>query len=152
MAKIILCRGIQGSGKTTWAKQWALEDPEHRVRFNNDDIRNMLGKYWVPSREDLVKDLRMTFICDAMFCGLDIVIDNMNLNPKEIEYYNTILDSWNNPEGVVPDVVRPKYSLEFKDFFIPLQECIDRDSKRPNPIGEEVIRKTYEKYKYILES
>lgn len=45
MAKIILCRGIQGSGKTTWAKQWTLEDPEHRVRFNNDDIRNMLGKY-----------------------------------------------------------------------------------------------------------
>lgn len=152
MAKIILCRGIQGSGKTTWAKQWALEDPEHRVRFNNDDIRNMLGKYWVPSREDLVKDLRRTFIYDAMFCGLDIVIDNMNLNPKEIEYYNTILDSWNNPKGIVPDVVRPKYSLEFKDFFIPLQECIDRDSKRPNPIGEEVIRKTYEKYKYILES
>ena len=148
MPKIILCRGIQGSGKTYWAKQWVLEDPEHRVRFNNDDIRNMLGKYWVPSREGLVKDLRRTFICDAMFCGLDIVIDNMNLNPKEIEYYNTILDSWNN----VPDVVRPKYSLEFKDFFTPLQECIERDSKRPNPIGEEVIRKTYERYKDILES
>ena len=31
MPKIILCRGIQGSGKTTWAKQWVLEDPEHRV-------------------------------------------------------------------------------------------------------------------------
>lgn len=46
MSKIILCRGIQGSGKTTWAKQWVLEDPEHRVRFNNDDdVRNMLGKY-----------------------------------------------------------------------------------------------------------
>lgn len=69
MPKIILCRGIQGSGKTTWAKQWVLEDPEH---------------------------------------------------------------------------------LEFKNFFIPLQDCIERDSKRPNPIGEEVIRKTYEKYKDIL--
>ena len=22
MPKLILCRGIQGSGKTTWAKQW----------------------------------------------------------------------------------------------------------------------------------
>ena len=42
MPKIILCRGIQGNGKTTLAKQWALEDNEHRVRFNNDDIRNML--------------------------------------------------------------------------------------------------------------
>ena len=85
-----------------------------------------------------------------MSYGFDIVIDNMNLNPKELEYYNGVLDDWNNPKWVMPDVVRPKYSLEFKDFFIPLQECIDRDSKRPNPIGEEVIRKTYEKYKDIL--
>lgn len=139
MPKIILCRGIQGSGKTTWAKQWVLEDPEHRVRFNNDDIRNMLGKYWVPSREDLVKSLRSAFLLNSMSYGFDIVIDNMNLNPKELEYYNA-----------VPDVVRPKYSLEFKDFFIPLQKCIERDSKRPNQIGEEVIRKTYEKYKDIL--
>lgn len=36
---LIICRGIQGSGKSTWAKQWCHEDPEHRVRFNNDDIR-----------------------------------------------------------------------------------------------------------------
>ena len=150
MPKIILCRGIQGSGKTTWAKQWALEDPKHRVRFNNDDIRNMLGKYWVPSREDLVKSLRSAFLLNSMSYGFDIVIDNMNLNPKELEYYNGVLDGWNNPEGAVPDVVRPKYSLEFKDFLTPLQDCIERDSKRPNPIGEEVIRKTYEKYKDIL--
>lgn len=48
--KLILCRGIQASGKSTWAKAWAKEDPEHRVRFNNDDIRNMLGEYWVQRR------------------------------------------------------------------------------------------------------
>ena len=150
MPKIILCRGIQGSGKTTWARKWVLEDPEHRVRFNNDDIRNMLGKYWVPSREDLVKSLRSVFLLNSMSYGFDIVIDNMNLNPKELEYYNRVLDGWNNPEWATPDVVKPKYSLEFKNFFTPLQECIERDSKRPNPIGEEVIRKTYEKYKDIL--
>ena len=150
MGKIILCRGIQGSGKTTWAKQWVLEDPEHRVRFNNDDIRNMLGKYWVPSREGLIKDLRGTFLWNSMFYGFDIVIDNMNLNPKELEYYNKMLDNWNYPEVTIPTIVRQKYSLEFKNFFTPLEECIERDSKRPNPIGEEVIRKTYEKYKDIL--
>ena len=111
----------------------------------------MLGKYWVPSREDLVNDLKRTFLLSSMFYGFDIVIDNMNLNQKEIEYYNKVLDDWNNPKGAISDMVRRKYYLEFKNFFIPLEECIERDSKRPNPIGEEVIRKTYEKYKDIIE-
>lgn len=144
MAKIVLCRGIQGSGKTTWAKQWVLEDPEHRVRFNNDDIRNMLGKYWVPSREHLVSDIKKDFIVSAMEFGYDIVVDNMNFNPKEIEYYENLVDSTLGYMNC--------YSLEYKDFFIPLEVCIERDSKRENPIGEEVIRKTYERYKSIIEN
>lgn len=157
MAKIILCRGIQGSGKTTWAKQWVLEDPEHRVRFNNDDIRNMLGKYWVPSRENIVSAMKTQFIITSMKKGYDIVIDNMNLNPKEVEYYELYIKSHNQvvDELKSENRLNPKddfkYELEFRDFFIPLQDCIDRDAKRPNPIGEEVIRKTYEKYKNIIE-
>lgn len=71
--KLIICRGIQGSGKSTWAKQWCHEDPEHRVRFNN--VRNMLGDYWVPSREKLVTNM-ITF---ALIKGYDVVVDNMNL-------------------------------------------------------------------------
>lgn len=157
MPKIILCRGIQGSGKTTWAKQWVLEDPEHRVRFNNDDIRNMLGKYWVPNREVLVSALKTQFIITSMKKGYDIVIDNMNLNSKEVEYYELYIKSHNQvvDELKSENRLNPKdnfkYELEFRDFFIPLQDCIDRDAKRPNPIGEEVIRKTYEKYKNIIE-
>ena len=152
MPKIILCRGIQGSGKTTWAKQWVLEDPKNRVRFNNDDIRNMLGKYWVPSREQLIFILKEQFIKTSMRMGYDIVIDNMNLNAKEIKFYKTYVETHNQTVEELfnyPDDL--KYKLEFKDFFIPLQECIKRDSKRPNPIGEDVIRKTYEKYKDILD-
>ena len=137
MAKIILCRGIQGSGKTTWAKQWVLEDPEHIVRFNNDDIRNMLGKYWVPSREPIVTTMKNSFISGAAIFRMDVVIDNMNLNSKELDYWKDIARMSN-------------YDLEIKYFPTPLQECIERDSKRPNPIGEEVIRRTYEKYKNIL--
>ena len=157
MPKIILCRGIQGSGKTTFAKQWVLEDPKNRVRFNNDDIRNMLGKYWVPSREELVLDLKIQFIRSSMLAGYDIVIDNMNLNPKEVEFYKTYIEEHNRIMKKLDDETKlsfkdnTKYELEFKDFFTPLQECIKRDSKRPNPIGEDVIRKTYEKYKDILD-
>lgn len=143
--KIILCRGIQGSGKTTWAKEWAERDPEHRIRFNNDDIRNMLGKYWVPERESIVKRARMAIVTEAMESGYDIVIDNMNLNPKEVEWYKGIVMEFEERRQI-------HYDISFVDFKTPLNECINRDKHRANPIGEQVIRQTYERYKNFYES
>ena len=141
MSKIILCRGIQASGKSTYAKAWVEEDPEHRVRFNNDDIRNMLGKYWVPSREHLVKRIKVALILEAMETGYDIIVDNMNLNPKEVEWYEAIVRDFKTRR------VSSDYSIEFKDFKTPLEECLRRDSLRNNPIGVEVIKNTYNRYK-----
>lgn len=117
----------------------------------------MLGKYWIPSREKLVTNLKETFITKAISMGYDIIIDNMNLNPKEVEYYeniikvhNTLVDDLKFEGSLLPQDDF-KYELEFKDFFIPLEECIRRDSLRENPIGEKVIRSTYERYKHIIE-
>lgn len=141
MSKIILCRGIQASGKSTYAKAWVEEDPEHRVRFNNDDIRNMLGKYWVPSREHLVRRIKVALILEAMETGYDIIVDNMNLNPKEVEWYEAIIRDFKTRR------VSSDYSIEFKDFKTPLEECLRRDSLRDNPIGFEVIKNTYNRYK-----
>lgn len=149
--RIILTRGIQGSGKSFFARNWVLEDPEHRVRFNNDDIRNMLGKYWVPSRENVVSDLKKTFLCSAMKYGYDIIIDNMNLNPKEMEFYENIIKHHNTTETISGDMLEYQYQIEFKDFKTPLEVCIERDSKRESPIGENVIRNTYKKYKDFYE-
>ena len=137
MNKIIICRGIPASGKSTWAKQWVLEDPEHRIRINQDDIRNMLGKYWVPSRENLVSYINNAIITKAVSLNYDIVIDNINLNPKNILYIEDIILLCNM-----------KYIIEYKDFFdVPLSVCIERDKKRTNPIGEKVIRSFYNRYK-----
>lgn len=137
MNKIIICRGIPASGKSTWAKQWVLEDPEHRVRINQDDIRNMLGKYWVPSRENLVSYINNAIITKAVSLNYDIIIDNINLNPKNILYIEDIILLCNK-----------KYIIEYKDFFdVPLSVCIERDKKRTNPIGEEVIKSFYNRYK-----
>lgn len=117
----------------------------------------MLGKYWVTSREKLILDLKKQFIMSSMMASYDIVIDNMNLNTKEVEFYKLYVEAHNqimeelSKETKLSFKDDTKYELEFKDFFTPLQECIKRDSKRPNPIGEDVIRKTYEKYKDILD-
>lgn len=144
MSKIILCRGIQGSGKSTYSKKWAEEEPEKRLRYNNDDVRNMLGKYWVPSRESVVRRAKIAIITEAMENGFDIIIDNMNLNPNEVKYYQGIIREFKERRG-------KEYTLEFKDFKTPLEVCIERDSKRPNPIGREVITMTYNKYKDFYE-
>ena len=144
--KIILTRGIQGSGKSTFAKAWVAEDPENRVRINNDDIRNMLGVYWVTSRENLVSSIKKNMAEEAINRGYDIVVDNMNLNPKEILFWKDMVKTANmDPDGY-------QYEIEFKDFFIPLEECIRRDAMRPNPIGEKVIRETWKRYKHFIQT
>ena len=144
--KLILTRGIQGSGKTTWARQWVAEDPDSRVRINNDDIRNMLGNYWVVGREPLVSEMKQYVTQAAMDRGYNIVIDNMNLNPHEVKFWEKVVELNNeDPDGY-------KYEIEFKDFFIPLEECIRRDAMRPNPIGEKVIRETWKRYKHFIQT
>lgn len=140
---LIICRGIQGSGKTSFAKQWCHEDPEHRVRFNNDDIRNMLGDYWVPNREKLVTEAKANMITFALTKGYDVVVDNMNLNPKEDEWIRTLCANIEKDKGIHVDI-------EYKDFWTPVEECIRRDAMRPNPIGEKVIKATWRRYRDFI--
>lgn len=145
--KLILTRGIQGSGKSTWARKWVEEDPKTRIRFNNDDIRNMLGPYWIPDREPLVSEIKQSIVTNAMSRGYDIVVDNMNLNPKEVKFWQGIVHN-----NEVNPISKYLYKIEFKDFFISLEECIRRDSMRPNPIGEKVIRETWNRYKHFIQT
>ena len=147
--KLIICRGIQASGKSTFAKKWVLEDKEHRIRINMDDIRLMLGgskdAYWVPKRENLVKEIKEDSLRKAMMFKYDIIIDNMNLNPKETSYYETTVKLYNARS------FDTEYVIEYRDFFgVSLEECIERDKKRDNPIGEAAIRGTYNKYKHLF--
>ena len=113
----------------------------------------MLGPYWVPSREKVVSFIKHKTAVAAMAHGYDIVVDNMNLNPKEVKFWEDIINNHNkDTEGVSPDWVKYEYEIEFKDFFIPLEECIRRDAMRPNPIGEKVIRETWKRYKHFIQT
>lgn len=144
--KILILRGLQGSGKSTFAKQWVSESPETRVRFNRDDIRNMLGTYWVPSRESLIDSIYWETLSAATAAGYDIVVDNMNLNEKYIKEIEEFVEETNLWLG--SSEVDFRYEVEVKEFFhVPLQTCIDRDAQRENPVGERVIRSTFNKYK-----
>lgn len=136
MSKLIITRGLPASGKSTWAKQWVLEDPEHRVRINQDDIRLMLGKYWVPSREKLVQEIQFDAVVEALSKEFDVVIDNTNLNKKVLDGFDRLIKTFEN------------YEIEYKDFFdTPLSVCIERDKNRDLQVTEKVIRSFYNNYK-----
>ena len=38
MNKILILRGLQGSGKSEFAQKWVAEDPQHRVRLSRRNI------------------------------------------------------------------------------------------------------------------
>ena len=72
----------------------------------------------------------------------------MNLNPKEVKLWEDVVKHNNE----ICPISKYSYEIEFKDFFIPLEECIRRDAVRPNPIGEKVIRDTWRKYKHFIQT
>lgn len=145
MNRLIICRGLPASGKTTWAKEWVMGDSEHRVRVNQDDIRLMLGKYWIPSREELVSNIQEDALSRAAVLNYDIVVDNTNLNPKAISYIKNAVLSYNK-----------NYKIEYEDFFnVSLGECIRRNGIRnaslpkDMQIADTVIIGMYERYKDV---
>lgn len=94
----------------------------------------MMRLYWVPDREHIVINCSVDILIYALCNDYDVVIDNMNLSKKSTEIFHEVYRDMEVP------------SL-YKDFKTPLEVCIERDSKRKNPIGESVIRNTYNKYK-----
>lgn len=135
MKKIIVTKGLPASGKTTWARNWVNEDPKNRVRVNRDDIRKMLGPYWIPQREDLVTALENTTIAKAIARDYDVVVDATNF--RGIERFESLVHNL----GVEIEVV--DHFLE-----VPLKTCIQRDQQRSGDdfVGKEPIIRMYNKY------
>ena len=107
---IIICQGIPGSGKSTWAKNWVMEDPDHRVRWNKDSIRHMFGKYWVPEREKLMVliEMRKAFLKEFMKEGYNIVLDDMNFSSLDLEEIKKTIQRHNGKPY--------QYKIEYKRF------------------------------------
>jgi hypothetical protein len=74
----------------------------------------------------------------------------MNLNPKVWKRW----EDWtiNYKQSLNAEETNTQYIVEFKDFFIPVEECIRRDAMRSNPIGEKVIRETWKRYKHFIQT
>ncbi len=74
-----------------------------------DDIRNMLGDYWVPKRERLVKKIMNNTIIESIFNGYNIIIDNTNLNDETLNGFESLVKECN-----ANDLIECKYEIEYR--------------------------------------
>lgn len=130
-----MLRGLPGSGKSTFAKKLVAGDihamGRNWTRVNNDEFRETLhnGK-WSKHNEELITKTRDFLIEQALLSGDNVVVDNLNLHPKH---------------AIKLQEIAKKHGAQFEEKFfdVDVEECIKRDLKRPNSVGEKVIMGWY---------
>lgn len=139
MKKVIIPRGIPGSGKTTWVKeQLGLHPAGTAVRISNDDLSFMLyGQPWgtfffSDATRETLHNLRIAML--ETFLKQDaithIYVDNTNLAIPTVKSLQEVALRY-DAEFIVDD----------QFLAVDIEECIERDSKREAPVGADVIRK-----------
>jgi predicted kinase len=130
MPTITLTRGIPASGKSSWAKAWVQEDPQHRIRVNRDDLRAMLygatEMLLTWEQEQNVTAVERAIATTALEKGKDVVVDAMNLRARWVRQWFTL-----------------GYDVEYRDFPVDLHVALARNATRTNPIPREVIENAY---------
>lgn len=126
--KIILTRGIQGSGKSTWAT-WLASDSDNYIRVSRDDIRHQMWGRFTGVDEVTVTEVETAMVRAALRCGYSVIIDAMHLRQRDINRWQ-----------------RLGYPVHIKEFHEPLEELLDRNEVRDKRVPEDVIRKNYAKF------
>lgn len=124
--KLIICRELPASGKTSWATEYVRAHPR-TVRVNRDDLRMQLfGGEFKQSREPFIIAAQNALIVAALKDGRSVVVDDTNLDPS-------------NDVRLRAFGKRFRAEVEIQDFDVSVAECIRRDAARPNPVGVTVI-------------
>ena len=136
--KLIITRGLPGSGKTTWAREWVAADRLRRARVNRDTFRAMLhdgvfikGDANGAGTEKVILAARDATISALLKLGLDVVCDDTNL-----------------PNRTVRDLRRlaavAGADFEIRDMTdVPVEVCVERDAARERTVGREVIERQW---------
>lgn len=151
MPKVYFFKGLPASGKSTEALKRVRENPNGVKRVNKDDLRAMLdASKHSKSAEQFIKKVRDKIILAALAEGKSVIVDDTNIQldaaGKNVHYehirqlikvYNETGDNMDGKRG-------PRAEISIVDFTnVPPEECVDRDAKRANPVGADVIWKMY---------
>ena len=139
--EIIVYKGLPASGKTTHAMK-IVSKYVNVKRVCKDDLRSMLDNdKYCKANERFVIEVRNKIIWQAMEEGKAVIVDDTNLNPIHIKCFEEMVELFNSTVET-----EKEYTIRIKFFDVPVEDCIVRDKKRKNPVGEKVIRGMYEKY------
>lgn len=140
-AKLIMTKGLPGSGKSTWAEGIRqLSNPMFKSQWGNtptvivckDDIRASLKKTWSYDVEKEVLRIRDFKISAALSKGFMVISSDTNLAPKHEARLRELAAKFKVP-------------FEVKDFtHVPIATCIERDAGREASVGAKVIVKMAE--------
>lgn len=131
-----MLKGLPGSGKSTWAKEYIKDAKVKTKRVNKDDLRAMLddGK-WSKANESFVLKVRDQIISEALNAKCDVIVDDTNFAAIHEITLGNLAKSYSA-------------DLEIKEFKASVRECILRDAARGDrAVGEKVIWDMY--YKYV---
>lgn len=134
MTKVILTKGLPGSGKSTWAKELSDNMPNTYKRVNKDDLRAMVdNSKYSHDAEKFILQIRDAIILMSIEQGKHVIVDDTNLAPKHVAH--------------ITELVKGKAEIKIKDFTdVDIDTCIKRDLKRTASVGEKVIRGMYNQF------
>ena len=135
MKKLILTKGLQASGKTTWAKKTVDEGQGAFVNICKDDLRALLhNNAHSKGREALVITMQEVMTETALSEGKNVIWSDTNLDPRH--------------EQRAREKFSGKAEIVIEDSFlqVSLEECIKRNQNRSNSVPESAIRDTYNRW------
>lgn len=141
--KLLITRGLPGSGKTTWARAWVAADPQNRARVNRDDLRAMAHDSVHiqqtgdgPGTERAVIVAQHAAVTALLKRGLDVVVDDTNLPSRTVRDLRRL-------------AVLAGAGFEVVDLTdVPLEECLRRNALRDGKakVPDEAIRDMHRRY------
>jgi predicted kinase len=145
MKTLTMVKGLPGSGKTSWAKAQQTKN-SNIVRVNKDDLRAMMhNSIHSKGREQFVLQVRNLIIEKALGEGHHVIVDDTNFNPKHEEVLRELVKVHECKFEIHDMGVGFETDAEYLDH------CIKNDLKRPNSVGEKVIRTMYNQYLKVEE-
>jgi predicted kinase len=134
MTRLIVTRGLPGSGKTTYAR--TLQP--RVVRVNRDDLRRMLhgARFLTQWAEWQVTIAQRAQVEALLRAGADVCVDDTNLRSRTVREWARLAASLDA-------------TFEVYDFtHVPLEECLRRNAMRPlqERVDEDVIRSMHERF------